>query len=309
VALAAAAIVYSRQHAHSSWILSAALPAFLCEAIFYLASVFTETRELFRKLRLPKLQAAALWVSALAPYLIFSLAAGTFHRNAFYLLAGLTAALSFWYVILPRRAAYDIGFLIVAAAPQVTRVFQRLYIAPDPQISLLGHLMWIHVGVAALLVLREWNPGPFSFWPTPREWQIGMFVFVLGIAPMIALAEAVHDVRFVLPHAAWWRVAGEGIATFLGILWVVALSEELFFRGFIQRALAKSWGSIAAIVVSALLFGSAHLWVHAFPNWQHALVASLLGVACGIAYWWAGSVRASMVTHAFVVVTWRLFFR
>jgi membrane protease YdiL (CAAX protease family) len=136
-----------------------------------------------------------------------------------------------------------------------------------------------------------------------------MFVFLLAIAPLIGLAEAVHDVRFVVPHSPWWRTAGEGIATFFGILWVVALSEELFFRGFIQRALAKSWGNIAAILVSALLFGGAHLWVHAFPNWQHALVAALLGMACGLAYWWAGSVRASMVTHAFVVVTWRLFFR
>lgn len=307
--LIAAAIGYSRQHAHSGWLFSAALPAFLCEAIFYLASIFTETRELFRKLRPPKLQAAVLWVSALVPYVIFSLAAGTFNRNAFYLLAGLTAALSFWYVLLPRRAAYDIGFLIVAAAPQITGVFARLYIAPNPQIAILGHLAWIHVGVIALLVLREWNPGPFSFWPTRREWQIGAFVFVLAIVPLIGVAEAVHDARFGLPHAPWWRTAGKGVGTFFGILWVVALSEELFFRGFIQRALTNWWGGIAAVVVSALLFGSAHLWVHAFPNWQHALVACLLGVACGTAYWWAGSVRASMVTHAFVVVIWRLFFR
>jgi membrane protease YdiL (CAAX protease family) len=188
-------------------------------------------------------------------------------------------------------------------------VFPRLYVAKDPQIAILGHLMWIHVGVMALLVLREWNPGPFSFWPAPREWRIGLLVFVLAIAPLIGLAVAVHDVRFVVPHAAWWRVAGEGLGTFFGILWVVALSEELLFRGFIQRALTQAWGKIAAIAVSALLFGSVHLWVHAFPNWRHAAVVVLLGMACGIAYWWAGSVRASMVTHALVVVTWRLFFQ
>ena len=242
--------------------------------------------------------------------MILTLSAGTFDRNAFYLLAGLTAALSFWHVILPRRAAYDIGFLIIAAAPQITRVFARIYRAPDPQISYLGHVMWIHTGIIALLVLREWRPGEFSFWPTPKDWQIGTFLFLLSIAPLIGLALAVHDVHFVVPHAAWWRLGGEGIGTFFGILWVVALSEELFFRGFIQRALADHWRNpVFAILAAALLFGSAHLWVHTFPNWPHALVAAGLGAACGVAYWWAGSVRASMVTHAFVVVTWRLFFR
>jgi predicted Abi (CAAX) family protease len=39
------------------------------------------------------------------------------------------------------------------------------------------------------------------------------------------------------------------------------------------------------------------------------LVASLPGVVCGIAYWWGESVRSSMLAHALVVVTWRLFFR
>jgi len=307
VALAVAAIVYSKQHPQLPWILSAALPAFLCEAVFYLASIFKQTRELFKKLRSSKLQAILLWISAFTPYLVFSLAAHTFERNSFYLLAALSAILSFWFVILPRRPAYDIGFLIIAAAPQITGVFKRLYALK--QMDTLGHLMWIHVGILALLVLREWNPGEFSFWPTPREWQIGLFLFLLAIAPLIGLSQAVHFAHFVTPNAHWWRMAAEGAATFFGILWVVALSEELFFRGFIQRALANQWNQIVAIVLSAPLFGAAHLWAHQFPNWQNAVVAAALGVACGVAYWWAGSVRASMVTHALVVVTWRLFFQ
>jgi membrane protease YdiL (CAAX protease family) len=290
------------------------LPAFVGEAAFYLASIFKQTRELFRKIRIPRLQAILLWLSALIPYLIFSLAAGTFHRNAFYLLAGLTAAMAFWFAILPRRPAFDIGFLVIAAAPQITHVFARIYISPNPRIpipvDILGHLMWIHAGVVALLVLREWNPGEFSFWPAAKEWQIGLFVFLLAIAPLVGLGQALHDVHFVAPHGIWWHEAGQAVGTFFGILWVVALSEDLFFRGYIQRGLENQWRNpVAAILVSAILFGSAHLWVHTFPNWRHAAVAALLGVACGIAYWWAGSVRASMVTHAFVVVTWKLFFR
>ena len=305
--LVVAAIVYSRQHPQASWILSAALPALLFEAVFYLASTFKQTREWFKKLLSHKLQAALMWISALLPYLIFSLGAHVFNRNSFYLYSCLTAIFCFWYVLVPRRLAYDLGFLIIAAAPQITGVFKRLFVLK--QADIIGHLAWIHIGILALLILREWKPGEFSLWPNSREWQIGMLTFFISIAPLIGLAQTVHFARFVAPNGAWWRIAGEGLATFFGIIWVVALSEELFFRGFIQNALQNKWNPIVAVLASAPIFGAAHLWVRTFPNWPYMAVASLLGVACGIAYWWAGSVRASMVTHAMVVVTWRLFFQ
>jgi predicted Abi (CAAX) family protease len=58
-----------------------------------------------------------------------------------------------------------------------------------------------------------------------------------------------------------------------------------------------------------MLYGSVHLWVHEFPNWRRAAVVTLLGLVCGIAYAQSGSVRAPMVTHAFVVATWKVFFK
>ncbi len=166
----AAALYYSRLHPHSHWIMTAAFPAFLVEAIFYLGSGFERTRSWFGRVRPRAAQAAILWISALLPFSIFSLGAGTFERNTFYLLCMLCAVLAFWYVVLPHRLAYDIGFLIVAAAPVILRVFQRIYVSPDDHIrvDILGHLMWIRLGIAALLILRAWDPGPFSFWPRSR---------------------------------------------------------------------------------------------------------------------------------------------
>jgi membrane protease YdiL (CAAX protease family) len=64
-----------------------------------------------------------------------------------------------------------------------------------------------------------------------------------------------------------------------------------------------------AVIVSSALFGCAHLWVHDFPNWKRAVVAGVLGIACGYAYAQAKSIRAPMVTHTLVVVTWRMLFR
>ncbi len=307
----ATALIYSRQHPYSHWVMTAALPAFLVEAIFYLGSVFEETRSWLARIRVARLQGAILWISALLPYCIFSVASGTFQRNAFYLLALLTGVFAFWYVLLPRRAAYDIGFLVIAAAPIVLRVFPRIYRSPDDiRVDVLGHLMWIRLGIAALLVLREWKPGSFGFWPRRDEWRSGVLWYFIFVIPIVLLALGTHDVRFDPQNGPWWRVAGIGLGTFFGILWVVALGEELFFRGVIERALLDKSGSVVlAIAVSATLFGSVHLGFRQFPDWRRAVTATLLGIALGIVYARTGSVRAPMVTHAFVVATWRIFFR
>ncbi len=306
------ALVYAKQHPSSYWIMNAALPAFLLESVFYLASVFESTRARFASLRSPSRKGLLLWGSALLPYLVFTFLAGTFHRNAFTLIALLTGLLSFWYILLPRRPAYDIGFLVIVAAPVVLRAFPRIYLSPDPhlRIDILGHLMWIRLAIAVLLILRKWDPGAFGFWPNAQEWRIGLLCYIAAIVPIVLLALATHDVHYAPARGAWWQIAALGSGVFFGALWVIAIGEELFFRGVITRALLNGWGSkVAAILISALLYGSAHLWFGHYPNWQRALTASALGLIFGWIYTQTNSVRAPMVTHALVVMTWRMFFK
>jgi membrane protease YdiL (CAAX protease family) len=312
-ALFVTALFYSSKHPHSYWIMAVALPAFWVEIFFYLASVFEETRTWFGRINSRALQATILWVSALLPFLIFSVGTGTFHWNAFFLLALLCGVLAYWHVLLPRRPAFDAGFLVVAAAPVILRVFPRIYRSPDEHIrglDILGHLMWIRLGIAALLILREWHPGGFGFWPRAHEWKVGILYYLFVVVPICVLAMELGVVEFAPLHDAWWRVAGMTLGYFFGALWVIALGEELFFRGVIERALLEAWRSpVLAVLISAVLFGSVHLWFQRFPNWDRALLASVLGLGCGVAYARTGSVRSSMVTHAFVVTTWRVLFR
>lgn len=292
--------------------MAAALPAFLAEAFFYLGSVFSATREWFSLIPSRRSQGLALWLSALIPYLIFASLAGTLQRNAIEVLVFLTGVLAFWYLLLPRRAAYDAGFLLIAAAPMVLRVFPRLYVAPDPrpQIDVLGHLMWIRLGIVALLIFREWDPGAFGLWPRAREWRVGFACYAAALIPLALVAVPLHEMQFAPIRGEWWKIAGLAIATFFGVLWVLALGEEVFFRGVVERAFLIEWRSRwLAILLSALLFGSAHLWFHHFPNWQRGLVATVLGIACGVAYTQSGGVRAPMVTHALVVTTGKLLFK
>ncbi len=313
IASSLAGWVYFHQHPGFHWLWTAVLPAFILETLFYLGSVFENTRVAFRQIvAAPRARAGLLWISALLPYLVFSLVGGTFAPRAFYLLAVLTAILAFWHVVLPRRVVYDAGFLIVAAAPFVARVFPRIYRSPDPGLKgldILGHLMWIRLGLMALLVLRDWNPGPVSLWPKRREWGIGLLWFAIGIVPICAVALAGHDVVFAIRTGPWWRVAGLAAGTFLGALWVIALGEELFFRGVVERAmLNQRWSPIVAVVVSSILYASTHLWYRGFPDWRRFATACALGLFCGLAYWRSGGIRGSMVTHACTIVTWKMLF-
>jgi uncharacterized protein len=312
IALFIAAKVSLGQHPHLYWIMTAALPAFLLEAFFYLGSIFEPTRIRLKLLGSPAAQAGVLWLSAISPYLLFTLLAETFQLHAFAWLVGLTAALAFWHVLMPRRLMFDLAFLALAATPILLRTFAWIYLSPNEhfRVDILGHLMWIRLGIAALLLLREWHPGCFSLWPVLREWKLGALCYFVILAPITMLALGLHDVRFEPADGPWWRVLGIALGTFFAFLWVIALGEELFFRGVVQRALSENWRSPGlAIFVSAILFGSVHLWFHHFPNWRRALVAMLLGVACGIGYARSGSVRTPMVTHALVVTTWRVFFQ
>jgi uncharacterized protein len=312
VGLGLAAAYYSQRFpAHSHWIMIGVLPAFLMEAIFFLAVGFEGARQSLLRIRPPVLLSAVLLASAVLPYAIATVTAGTFDSHAFLLLLALCAVISFWWTAFPRRISYDIAFLVIVAAVEILRVFGRLYISPAPDLKLeiLGHLMWIRLALTILLLQRRLDVGPFGFWPTASEWKTGALAFAIGIIPLCAVGWFFHFANFApkqLPPLSWAALA---TGTFFGIFWVVAFSEEIFFRGIILRAILKWRGSqLAAIIISSLLFGSVHLWYHGFPNGRFGLVAALAGVLYAIACLRSGSVRASMVTHALVVTTWKMLF-
>jgi membrane protease YdiL (CAAX protease family) len=68
--------------------------------------------------------------------------------------------------------------------------------------------------------------------------------------------------------------------------------EELLFRGPIQKALLRKLNPWAAIWITALLFGAAHMELHGLP------ARTLLGVALGYVVWRGGSIFPAMLLHA-----------
>ncbi len=82
----------------------------------------------------------------------------------------------------------------------------------------------------------------------------------------------------------------------------VCLSEEAFFRGFIQRelaaalqgsALGSTFGSALAVVVSAILFGLAHF----AGGVSYMVLATAAGLGYALVYQRSASVEMSMLAH------------
>ena len=287
------------------------LPAFLVELAFYLAPGFPKVRAAFDGLGSKALRAALLAASAVIPYLMVSALTGSFRVASFLALAGVVLLASFWYARLRRGLAADLLFLAFMAAVYLTKLFDQVYGTPAPHVALaiLGRLMWIRLGLMAVLSLRTLDDVQFGFVPSPEDWRIGAQYYLYFLPVGAALNYLVHFAGYRPLHAEWWKFALLLVGTFLGMLWVVALAEEFFFRAFLQTLLARSLRSnTAGLIAASTLFGLAHLSYRAFPNWRFALLGGVSGIFYGLAFFKARSVRAGMVTHALVVTTWRVFF-
>lgn len=259
--------------------------------------------------RVPRGAAALLLTfSASLPYLLYAPATGAFDAKDFATLVLLAALLAGWYAALRPGGWRDAGFLMLVAGVMLARVFKRIYPSPLEGLPMeaLGQLMWIRIGVLSALVLRRAEGVGFGWWPAKREWKVGALHFAAFLPVGIGLGLATGFVRGVSVEEPAWKLAAVAAATFAGMMWVVALSEEFFFRGLLQRWMSEwlgsaRWGWVAASV----LFGAAHLPFRGFPNWRFALLATAAGLAYGRAYMRGGGIRAAMVAHALTNTVWR----
>ena len=307
VGLSAAGLIYARQKNIPLWAAVPVIAAFLVEYPFYLApgceSVHVWLRTRLSRARL----GAAMVIAGILPYLIYSIPTGEFRWLGCAILCGIVGAISFWYVGFRPSPIVDIGFLVLLAGVMLSRVLPIIYTSHFVKgFSILGHLMLIHTGALAALLLRGTEGVGFGFIPAQKEWIIGAkyFFYFLPIGFPLAIWLDVAHLHFTGEVPLF-----KALAYFFGALWVTALSEEFFFRGLLQQWLAnwtrRPWLALGG---ASLIYGAAHLGSGAFPNWRMAVIDSVLGCFCGLAYWRSAGIRSSMVTHALVVAIWKTLF-
>ncbi len=281
------------------------LVAMLVELSFYFSLGFPGFRR--RLEELGEKLGPAMVLSAVVPYAVYAAPLGLFRWQSLAVLLLLAAGASYWYRLLPRHAVTDLAFLCLMAGVVLGKLFHWVYAPPEPRLAVevLGQLMWIRLGVVAVLVVRRMEGIGFGLIPNRREWRIGVKHYGLFLPAGLALSYGLGFARFDPAPGWWWRV----VPTFLGMLWVVALSEEFFFRGMLQQLLSEWLGVQWGLLLTAVLFGAVHLPFRGFPNWEFACLAGVAGWVYGRAFLQGRGIRAAMVTHALAATTWQTLFR
>jgi membrane protease YdiL (CAAX protease family) len=175
-----------------------------------------------------------------------------------------------------------------------------------PHMAVFSKMLLLDAGIYGFLLVRELDGVGFDLRLRLRDLGIGLreFVFYAPVAVALGLL-----LGFLHAHAVWPRplgLAGALVFTFF----LIAVPEELFFRGWLQNLLERRFGRGWALAVTAVLFGLSHFNKGAVGfNWRYVLLAALAGVFYGRAWRQERRVGASALTHACVDTVWSQWLR
>ena len=293
------------------------IAAFLLQISLYLVPGFPEVRRRLQEDLAPASLATVAVVAALLPYLIYSVPTGVFHPLALLELAAVSAVPTFVFVLWPTRSRrvtwQDLIVLAVVAVVELGKVVRHIYVSPLPEprfMTLLGRLMIIGVVATAFLSLRKLKGSGYQFATSAADWKTGIKNFLLFLPLGAAVGVGIRFIHYdpfklKLPP---WQYPLFVIVGFVPVL-VLALYEELLFRGVVQNLLTKTMGRpLAAQAAASLVYGLSHVSFRTFPNWNFVIMTTILGWFCGQAYRERQSIVAPAITHALVVTLWRLLF-
>ena len=246
----------------------------------------------------------ALPAVLVVPYLIVALASHRFATGwlLVYLLAPVLIATLEWLAakLDPSERGHLLDFLVLI--PLGLGVDLRwLEPAWPHKLALFGKFILLDAGLYAFLAVRCLTGVGFDLHLRWRDWRIGLreFAFYIPIAIPLGLALGFLHLHGRVAHP--WFILPAWIFTFVG----VALPEEVFFRGWMQNLLERRIGRIAALLVTACLFGLSHFNKRTPSfNWRYVLLAALAGIFYGRAWRHDRRVGASAITHATVDTVW-----
>ena len=90
-----------------------------------------------------------------------------------------------------------------------------------------------------------------------------------------------------------WKCLIQNLFMFL----VVAVAEEVMFRGIVFRMIDDRWGTVVALLVSALIFGFVHIANDNATVWSSVAIAVEAGLLLGAAYKWSGTLWVPIGIH------------
>lgn len=193
------------------------------------------------------------------------------------------------------------AFLVIAT---VTALLIGVFPAAKKHLGLWGLLLQVifyglvYLGFRFTLGVRYGRPVLASLgW---RRTHFSPFLAVgggVGLAFLVALIAGLLHTPQVATPIDLFSGSSLTLALFAVFAAVIApLTEELFFRGFLQPLFSRTFGTVTGIVITALIFGALHAPEYSWA-WQYALAVAFAGAVFGWVRYRANSIIPSTIMH------------
>ena len=256
--------------------------------------------------------ARSLWMRILLPallgipYLVFAKHSGNLQWQVaiemFLFPVALAAVIELTKI--PAQLSWQDGLVLGAlAASYMLHVFAGAW--PFPGLAALPKLYVADIALCVFVVNRKLEGIEYSFVPRLSAILIGIREWLFFVPLGIGLGFALRFIHLHRSMPTALEVAEAISVTFV----LIAIPEELFFRGILQNLLEtrlKAWLSLA---IAAILFGLSHFPRGAAFNWRYVILATIAGIFYGRAWRARRQLLASIIAHTAVDVVWSMWFR
>jgi uncharacterized protein len=173
-------------------------------------------------------------------------------------------------------------------------------------LSVIGKMILLDAGLYGFLVIRQLTSVGFDLRIGRDDIAVALreLFFYAPIAVPLGLA-----LGFLHLHASLPR-PGTAALTVLVTFFLIAIPEEVYFRGWMQNLLERRIGRLGSLFLTSAIFGLSHFNKRAVSfNWRYVLLAAIAGIFYGRAWRQRHRVAASAITHAGVDTIWSLWLR
>lgn len=172
----------------------------------------------------------------------------------------------------------------------------------------IGQILFIGLATFIVVNLNRAEESKLSFlrlkwFDSTLKYTVYSCILIVVVQPIVIYLGFLNS---ILPIPDWLNLAQEGqyemilnflmtegviVYALIAIAVIPSICEEILFRGYILRAFEKSWGIIAAILISGLFFGLFHLQA------ANLLPLATLGVVLAVMTWLSGSIWPAIFAH------------
>src|ERR1039457_3573461 len=166
--------------------------------------------------------------------------------------------------------------------------------APGPgPVPVLGAVVAVGVYWVVMRRLARRATPEIAWRGAGRQVLLGSAIGLAFVMASALLIAAFGGYSFSWAHSA----VLPAVASVLAVQAGAAVTEELMFRGVALQAIEQRWGSRAAVAVTALFFGAAHLANPGATLWSGLAIAAEAGVMLGAAFLWRRSIWLVVGVH------------